>query len=284
MKFFRRHSFTILCCLPLVFFLLFMTLLPIIRVWILSFQVPLSTEFTFLNYITLWHQKAFHEAFINTFIIALGSVTLELGLGLFMALLLFHRPQISKLLKPFFLFPLAIPTVVVAVMMSYLFSSSGWLNRLLIDCHLIQNPILWTDGGAKSLIMIILSDSWKVTPLVMLILLGGLQSIDPELYKAARIDGAGGLTIFKRITFPLLLPFITTAIIIRGIDAFRIFALVLILMGENLRVIGTHAYLEYMDYQNIHLSAASSVVLFIIILLFIIIYLKIVGKKGLVAF
>jgi trehalose transport system permease protein len=135
-------------------------------------------------------------------------------------------------------------------------------------------------GGVRSLIMVILSDCWKVTPLVMLILLAGLAAIDRDLYRAARIDGAGGFYIFRRITLPLLLPFITAAVIIRGIDAFRIFALPLILMGQNLKVIGTYAYLEYVEYNNPYLSAASSVLLLSMILVAVLIYIKAVGRKG----
>lgn len=94
------------------------------------------------------------------------------------------------------------------------------------------------------------------------------------------MDGAQGCYIFKRITFPLLLPSITACVIIRGIDAFRIFALPLILMGQNLKVIGTYAYLEYMEYNNVYLSSASSVILLIMILMTLLFYIRIVGKKG----
>ena len=76
------------------------------------------------------------------------------------------------------------------------------------------------------------------------------------------------------------MPSITAAIIIRGIDAFRIFELPLILTGENLKVIVTYAYLEYMVYQNMYLPAASAVILFFMILIAIITYIKLVGKRG----
>jgi trehalose transport system permease protein len=131
--------------------------------------------------------------------------------------------------------------------------------------------------------MIIAADSWKVTPLVMLILLAGLESIDRNLYKAARVDGAGGFYCFRRITLPLLLPSITAAVIIRGIDAFRIFALPLILMGQNLKVIGTYAYLEYAQYDNVRLSASGSVILLLMIMVSVIIYVKAAGRRGLAA-
>ena len=115
----------------------------------------------------------------------------------------------------------------------------------------------------------------------MLILIAGLQQIDQNLYDAARVDGATPWQMFRSITLPLLMPSITSAVIIRGIDAFRIFALVLILMGQSFKVIGTYAYLEYAEYHNTSLSAASAVVLFGLILIAIFIYLKSIGHKGL---
>ena len=172
-------------------------------------------------------------------------------LGLVLAILLVNNHRYTRYLIPLFILPLAIPTAVVGVMISYLFSSSVWINRILFDLGIISSSVHWMGGGFKSLVMIILADCWKVTPVVMLILLAGLESIDASLYKAARIDGAGGLYIFRRITLPLLMPFISAAVIIRGIDAFRIFALPLILMGQNLKVIGTYAYLEYMEFNNL---------------------------------
>ena len=165
--------------------------------------------------------------------------------------------------------------------MSYLFSSLGWINRILADLGLIDSPIYWMAGGIKSLMMVTIADSWKVTPIVMLILLAGLESIDRELYKAARIDGAGSFYIFRRITLPLLMPAITCAVIIRGIDAFRIFALPLILMGQNLKVIGTFAYLEYAEFNNPYASAASSVILLFMILTAVLFYIKVAGRRGL---
>lgn len=280
----RKYRFEILCILPLMFFLLLFTLTPIIRVIVLSFQPAASLgqgpRFTLAHYRNLLAQKAFQEAFFNTVIIAAVSLVLEIGLGLILALILSKNSRSIRFLRPIFILPLAIPTVVVGVIMGYLFSNAGWINRILADLGLIQSPIYWMSGGAKSLMMVALADSWKVTPIVMLILLAGLQSIDNSLYKAARIDGAGTFYIFRRLTLPLLLPSITAAVIIRGIDAFRIFALPLILMGQNLRVIGTYAYLEYTEFNNQYTSAASSVILLFMILAAVLIYIRAVGKRG----
>ncbi|MFH1339453.1 MAG: sugar ABC transporter permease [Candidatus Omnitrophota bacterium] len=286
-KIVKRYYFEIALIAPLVLFLLIFTLAPIIRTVILSFQqapqVSEDSGFGFSNYKDLFFQESFRKAFFNTIFIALASLLFEISLGLILALILSSSLKGMRFLRPVFILPLAIPTVVVGVIMSYMFSTSGWINRILIDLALTDSPVYWMAGGFKSLLMITLADCWKVTPIVMMILLAGLQSIDRDLYRAARIDGAGGFYIFRRITFPLLLPFITMAIIIRGIDAFRIFALPLILMGQNLKVIGTFAYLEYIEYNNPYLSAASSVVLLVMIMTGVVIYIRAIGKKGIAA-
>ena len=280
----KRYYFEIILISPLVLFLLIFTLVPIVRTITLSFQqapqLYKGIGFGLSNYKELALQQGFREALFNTVFIALVSLLLEISLGLILALILSGNLKVIRFLRPLFILPLAIPTVVVGVIMSYMFSSSGWLNRILTDLSLIGSPIYWMSGGFKSLIMIVLADCWKVTPIVMLILLAGLESIDPDFYRAARIDGASSLYIFRRITLPMLMPFITAAVIIRGIDAFRIFALPLILMGQNLKVIGTYAYLEYAEYSNPYLSAASSVLLLLMILTAVLIYIRAVGRKG----
>ncbi len=304
----KKHRFEILCILPFITFLLIFTLTPIARVITLSFQsVPALSEggwftpleksdgslmlpivrgrssltgFTLAHYKALFSQKAFQEAFFNTLFIALVSLILEIALGLVLALFLSGNSGFRRFLRPLFILPLAIPTAVVGVIMGYLFSNSGWINRILTDLGLIKFPIYWMSGGVRSLMMVALADTWKVTPIVMLILLAGFQSIDGSLYKAARIDGAGNFYIFRKITLPLLMPSITAAVIIRGIDAFRIFALPLILMGQNLKVIGTYAYLEYAEFNNYYTSAASSVILLLMIFTAVIIYIKAAGRKG----
>jgi len=127
-----------------------------------------------------------------------------------------------------------------------------------------------------------MADAWKVTPLVMLILLAGLQAIPRELYEAARTDGAGLWQQFWRITLPLLRPALTMVFIIRGVDAFRIFALPLALVGRHLPVLSTFAYVEYLEYGNPHTSAASSTLLLVMILMTVGMYLRLAGPEEVV--
>ena len=275
----KQYRFEAICIAPILVYLFLFTLVPVVQVFRLSLTDPASRELTLNNFFILFRQADFRSAFFNTIVIALGSLTLELGFGLMLAMILSVQEKGSGFLKSVFMLPLAIPTVVAAVMMSYMFSSSGWVNRILLDLGLIQENILWLAGDYKSLFTVMAADAWKVTPLVMLILLAGLQSIDRQLYKAARIDGAGMLYTFRHVTLPLLMPAVTTAVIIRGIDAFRIFSLALVLMGENLKVIGTYAYLEFAEYNNEYLSAASAVVLFGLIMGAVLLYLRLAFYK-----
>ena len=114
---------------------------------------------------------------------------------------------------------------------------------------------------------------------MLLILLAGLEAIPGHLYEAARTDGASRWRQFTAITLPLLKPALTMALIVRGVDAFRIFALPLALVGRGLPVLSTYAYVEYLEYGNPHTAAASSVILLAMILLTVGTYLWLAGPE-----
>lgn len=275
----QRYRFEMICLLPFLLYLGFFTIVPLAQVFWLGFSDG-AGGVTLAHMRRLWAQPDFMQAFRNTLVIALGSLALEVLLGLMLALALSALGRRGGWLRTIFILPLAVPTVVAAVMMTYLFATSGWINRILMDLGLISQNIVWLSGDARSLFAVMVADCWKVTPLVMLILLAGLQGIDQQLYQAAEVDGANVLQRFLHITLPLLLPAITAAMIVRGIDAFRIFDLALVLTGENLKVIGTYAYLAYSEYQDLALSAASSVVLFGMIFVAIVLHLRLMGRRG----
>ena len=150
---------------------------------------------------------------------------------------------------------------------------------MLYRLGLIDLPIDWTGSRWLAVLTVAVADTWKVTPLVMLILLAGLQAIPRQLYEAARTDGATAWQQFRGITLPLLRPAITMALIVRGVDAFRIFALPLALTGRNLPVLSTYAYVEYLEYGSPHTAAASSTLLLLLILVTVAAYLWIAGRE-----
>ncbi|UCG35083.1 MAG: sugar ABC transporter permease [Candidatus Omnitrophota bacterium] len=276
---FKDYRFELLLILPLALYVIGFTLGPIIYAILLSFQEQFTNNFSLKNYYQIFSHFQFKNALINTFAITILSLILELCVGLFLAVLLTRRFIGKGLLRALMLLPLGVPTIVSAANMRYIFDSQGYLNEFLSRLHLINLPIDWTGGGGLSIFTLALADAWKVTPLVMLILIAGLETIPLDLFEAARVDGASFWQAFRRITLPLLKPFITIPLIVRGIDAFRLFELPLTLVGSSTPVLSTYTYFEYFQYNNPYTAAASAVILLIMIIISATIYLKISRER-----
>ena len=269
----RRH---LLGLVPLTLYLFAFTLIPVVSTFWLSVHNP-SGGWGLEAFRTIASHYQFGEAVANTLIITGLGLGLELVLGLTAALALASHHRAQGVVRVLLLIPLGVPTIVAASAMRYVFGTVGYLNEVLYRLGWITLPIDWTGSRWWALITVAVADAWKVTPLVMLILLAGLQAIPRQLYEAAHTDGAGPWQQFQCITLPLLRPAITMALIVRGVDAFRIFALPLALVGRNLPVLSTYAYVEYLEYGNQHTAAASSVILLLMIVLSIGTYLRLAG-------
>lgn len=293
LSFLKKYKFELILIAPLLIYVLGFTLVPVIQNVSLSFQeIHVGGGFpTLESYKELFAKYRFTEAFINTIVIALVSVSLELLLGLSVALMLSQEFRGRGLFRAIMLLPMGIPTVVAATNMRYIFGSSGYLNEFLYDVSslLTQIGIVNAPIGDLNFLQeplalfgVALSDMWKVTPLVMLILLAGLEAIPRELYQAAEVDGASLWQRFIHITLPLLRPAITSAVIIRGIDAFRIFIHPLALgVSGQVPVLASFAYNEYTN-AHLTISAAASSILLLMILIAVIAYLRIVGAEEVV--
>ncbi len=272
-----KHYWKIFFLAPLLLYLTIFTLIPIIRSIILSFQQK-GGRLTLSNYGWLFTNFQFREAFVNTICVTVLALALELLLAFAIALFITGGGR-RRIIQALILIPLGIPTIVVASNMRYIFDTDGFLNQILTRLHLIDIPINWLGGGILTLFSVVVSDMWKVTPLMMLILLAGLERIPKELFEAARIDGSSFWQELRFIILPLMKPFITMALIIRGIDTFRIFELPLALAGESFKVLSEFAFFEYRNYNNPYTAAASGTLLFIIILVFILVYFKVSGAE-----
>ena len=222
---------------------------------------------------------------------ALLSLALEFSIGLAVALTLNARFRFRGFVRTLVLVPLGVPTIVSGAVMLLIFSRSGYLNSVLfwvsdavgllpgIDWDF--TPLAWTvSGGWRTLFTIAVADMWKVLPVITLIFLAGLQSIPEDVYEAAVVDGTTKWQRFSRITLPMLVPFITMAVILRAIDAFRIFELALVLAGRIEPVLSTYIAERYLPPTNDPFTAAAgAVVLFVIIMVFIVAYLRFVARR-----
>src|SRR5262249_9152730 len=155
----------------------------------------------------------FGEAVVNTLAITSLGLALELCLGLAAAVALAGRFRAQGLVRGLLLIPLGVPPVVPASTIRYVFGMVGYLDEVLCRLGLLTLPIDWTGSRWLGVATVAVADAWKVTPLVMLILLAGLQAIPREIYEAARTDGASAWHQFWRITLPLLRPALTMAFI-----------------------------------------------------------------------
>ncbi len=171
-------------------------------------------------------------ALLITLIFTVASVSLELVLGLMVALIMNTAIKGRGMVRTLSLIPWAIPTSVAALIWAYLYNGSNGIVALLFEkMHFIgaSTDLMLTANGA--LISIIIADVWKTTPYMALLLLAGLQIIPRNLYEASAIDGAGKIKSFFKITLPLLKPSILVALLFRTLDAFRIFDLIYVLTG-----------------------------------------------------
>ena len=288
----RRHGFEVALAAPLTVYVLVLTLAPIVDTFRLSFSGARGATFPSVdNYRDVLGQEVFQTALKNTVIVALLSLALELSIGLAVALTLNARFRFRGFVRTLVLVPLGVPTIVSGAVMLLIFSRSGYLNSVLFRVSDVVNllpgiawdftPLAWTvSGGWRTLFTIAVADMWKVLPVVTLIFLAGLQSIPEDVYEAAAVDGATKWQRFSRITLPMLVPFITMAIILRAIDAFRIFELALVLAGRIEPVLSTYIAERYLPPTNDPFTAAAgAVVLFVIIMVFIVAYLGFVARR-----
>jgi trehalose transport system permease protein len=284
----RRHRFELLLVAPLVLYMAVLTIAPILDTIRISFTQRDSLAFPSLaSYQFVFQSEVFRQAVINTLIVALLSLTLELTIGMGVALAL-HVPFRGRgFVRTVMLVPLGVPTIVSGAVMLLMFSRSGYVNALLAGFYDIlpgsgefQN-INWTSGGFLTLLTIAIADMWKVLPVVTLIFLAGLQSIPDEVYEAADVDGATKWQRFVRITLPLLIPYVTMALILRAIDVFRIFELALVIGGIRVApVLGTYIGNRYLPpASDPFTAAAGSMILFVIIMVFIVLYLRFVAAR-----
>ncbi|HEY8445639.1 MAG TPA: sugar ABC transporter permease [Thermomicrobiales bacterium] len=263
---------------PLVLYILFFMLVPVGQSIYLSFVRSGTRDFTFANYDNIVNRSQFKDAFTNTIGITLMGVTMEMVVGMIIALMLARGFRGRGIFRSIVLVPLGVPTLVAGAAMLYFIGFNGYLNEILLDLGIIDVPVYWQQSGLRGMFAIALADLWKTTPLVVLILLAGIESIPGEVYEAAEIDGAGGWQRFWHHTLPLLMPSVTMALILRAIDAFRIFDIAIVLAGQTIPVMSSFVYFDYAAGRT-NTAAAAAVILLLMIMVFVVAYLLLVARR-----
>lgn len=219
---------------PAVLTLLSLTAFPLVYSLIVSFQKfnvgnPAESVFIGLdNFARLLSDDKFHNALLNTLIFTFLAVSIEFGLGLAVALVLDKYVRGMGIVKTILLIPMMLPPIAVAITWKLIFQPNfGVLNDILVRIGL--EPLLWYASFDMAMITIILVDVWEWTPFIFLMLLAGLSSLPAEPYEAADLDGASAWQKFRDLTWPFLRPVVVITVLLRMMDAFRLFDQVYIL-------------------------------------------------------
>ena len=269
-----------LLCAPAVLAMLAVTAYPILyAVWLSLFRYDLrfpdQRAFVGLaNYASVLTSEVWWASVLNTLVITLGSVSLELVLGMVLALVMHRVLFLRRSVRASVLVPYAIITVVAALAWKFAFDPvTGFVNPWLgVDRA-------WLAERWSAFLVIIVTEVWKTTPFMALLLLAGLTLVPQDLLDAARVDGATALQRFFRITLPLIKPTVMVALLFRTLDAFRIFDTVFVQTRgaqdtETVSFIGYHTLITRL---NLGLGSAVSVLIFLCVVAIAVLFVKGLG-------
>jgi len=237
------------------------------------------------NFILMFESDLFGESVLNTATFAAISVVLQYFLALLLAVLLNRKFKGAKLLTFAAMIPMAITPTAVAILWKTGLVKEGWVNTVLLFLNLIEEPIVFLNAeGFMAVLLIILIDTWTVTPSVMIILLAGLQGMQKELKEAAYTFGAGKWRIFTDITLPILKPSIITSVILRLIAAIQVWAIAVMVLGFGRAPFLVERIAFYVDVvpgigTSEKIAFTLSFTTTVIVLLVTVLYLK-VSKYG----
>lgn len=195
-----------------------------------AFNLARPQDFQFVgpeNYLQIVQSKEFARALTNTLTYVALAVPIEFAFGLILALALANIETGRGGIRMLLTLPMMLAPVAMGLMWKFMYNDQlGIINHLIRQLGITDRPPLWLADPSTALYSIIIVDIWATTPLIVILLLAGLLSIPQDYYEAAQIDGANALHAFRHITLPLLQPVILVALLLRGMDAFRVFDIV----------------------------------------------------------
>lgn len=235
-----------------------------------TYQIGGSQSFVgFDNFTRLMQNIRFWESLWHTLLYTTLSVVAPLILGTFAAILFDSKMPMKGFLRAIFVMPMMATPVAIALVWTMMFNPQlGILNYLLSLAGLPEQS--WIYSQSMVIPSLVLVETWQWTPLIMLIVLGGLASLPREPYEGAEIDGANAWQKFRYITLPLVMPFMMVAVIIRCIDALKSFDIIYAMTqggpGTASETINIYLYNVAFSYYDIGTGSAIAVVFFTIII------------------
>ena len=251
----------------------------IYNVWMSFNDWQVGQEMRFVgveNYVKLASDQRFGEAMLRTLYYAFLAVAVPVVLGTFAAVVFHQRFPLRGLLRGVFILPMMATPVAIALVWTMMFHPQlGVLNYLLSLAGI--PPQSWVYEANTVIPSLVLVEVWQWTPLIMLIVLGGLASLPTDPYESAKIDGANSWQVFRFITWPLVLPFLMVAVIMRVIDALKAFDTIFAITqggpGTASETINIYLYLQAFSFYKMGHASAVVVVFMVIIVAFSVLFL-----------
>ena len=279
----QRQAWVLLA--PMLLVMLLLTAWPLLRTIWLSFtdaaligsgETPAWIGLE--NYLYALSDPDFRASIWRTLYFTLVSVTVEGIIGVLVALLLNQKFIGRNVLRVLVILPWALPTIVNAMMWRLNFNPDyGSINALLSQLGIIDGYRSWLGSPEAALNAVMFADIWKNYPLVTLLVLAALQSIPEDLFEAARLDGASAWWRFRAITFPAIVAPLGVALVLRTIDAFKIFDIIYVMTRggpvDSTKTLSFFVYQESFSYLRAGSGAAYAILMTLMCALLITLYL-----------
>lgn len=285
----QRQAWVLLA--PMLIVMGMLTAWPLLRTIWLSFTdaalIGNGSEVNYVgleNYLYALTDPDFLSSILRTLYFTVVSVALEGIIGVLVALLLNQKFYGRSVLRVLVILPWALPTIVNAMMWRLNFNPDyGSINALLTQLGIIDGYRSWLGSPDSALNAVMLADVWKNYPLVTLLSLAAMQSIPEDLFEAARLDGASAFRRFRAITFPAIVGPLSVALVLRTIDAFKIFDIIYVMTRggpvDSTKTLSFYVYQESFSYLRAGSGAAYAILMTLMCGVLIALYLAMLYRQ-----
>jgi multiple sugar transport system permease protein len=290
----KRHALTgWLLLAPSLLLLGGLVVFPILyNVWLSLFDkhafMPVQRFVGLQHYVYFARDPEFWASVQYGVIYAGSTLALQLVLGVGAALLLNEAFRGRNLLRGIVLFPYMIPTIVAVILWKWLLNDSyGLVNHWLVATGVVATPVAWL-GKDHIMTSLVITSVWQFFPFVVVTYLARLQTIAPELYEAAKVDGAGAWRRFRHVTLPQTRNVLFVIVLLRSIFMFTKFDTVWLMAGEGgvsryVRTLPVYAYARSFTYLQAGMGAALAVLMFLMLLVITAVYFRVLRDDEAVA-
>ena len=277
--------------LPAVIYMLVFIGYPIVYNWLISMQdvtaktlgSPVRDFIGVDNFITIFGDATFRASLVHTFVYTIGCLVFQFLFGFIFALFFTKKFSLAKPIRGFIVISWMLPVTVTALVFKFMYADNGIINTILLNLHLIKEPVGWLLDGKMAMVGLIIANSWVGIPFNMLLLTTGLNEIPAEIYEASSIDGANKIQQLFRLTIPLLRQTILSALVLGFVLTFKVFDLVYVMTGggpvDSTEVLSTYSY--KLSFQMFHFGEGAAVanVLFVCLLAVALVYLHVSSSE-----